>query len=477
MLEVTIYGGVNEIGGNKILISDGESSIFLDFGIPFERMFNYFGFPRPRPESVKQLISLGIIPNIPNLYSVGIEMDNKFDLDPEPEVDGIFISHAHLDHIGYISLISRKVKIYMGACSKCILDARMLTTWGEEFTSNYNGLDINTFRTGDKIRIGNFEVEPMHVDHSIPGAYGFIVRTGEGTVVYTGDLRWHGHAELTDDFVRSVVKEGDVDLLIVESTHIDYSGFTSEDEVRMKLKDIMQRFRGNVLVDTSKADYDRLYSISSATKETDRILLMDLAGWIYLKSISKCPGLRKELKFADVYVYSPKTRFSRQEKAILQDIDRELPENILVPETLEHSFREYNKDIKYKRLGEFLKRYEAENIYSTIMSPGRDIEKILRLVKHGDIFILASSEPISEESEIEFERLMNWFEELGIPIYHIHASGHITPLDLKRLIESINPKRIVPIHGKRPRLLQNFIGREKYRWILPEKGHSIHIEI
>jgi mRNA degradation ribonuclease J1/J2 len=43
---------------------------------------------------------------------------------------------------------------------------------------------IETFTTGDKFKIGSLEVEPIHVDHSVPGAYGFIIYTSEGPIVY-----------------------------------------------------------------------------------------------------------------------------------------------------------------------------------------------------------------------------------------------------------------------------------------------------
>ena len=61
---------------------------------------------------------------------------------------------------------------------------------------------FKTFRTNDKIRIDSLEIEPIHVDHSVPGAYGFVIHTSEGPIVYTGDFRMHGlHSERTKDFI------------------------------------------------------------------------------------------------------------------------------------------------------------------------------------------------------------------------------------------------------------------------------------
>jgi len=70
--------------------------------------------------------------------------------------------------------------------------------------TDYGIHDYRTFRTGDRIRVGHLEVEPIHVDHSIPGAYGFIIHTSAGAVVYTGDVRAHGPKhEMTLEFLEA----------------------------------------------------------------------------------------------------------------------------------------------------------------------------------------------------------------------------------------------------------------------------------
>lgn len=62
--------------------------------------------------------------------------------------------------------------------------------------------NFNSFRTGDKIKIDNLTIEPIHVDHSVPGAYGFLIHTSGGTIVYTGDFQDHvAKPEMTQEFV------------------------------------------------------------------------------------------------------------------------------------------------------------------------------------------------------------------------------------------------------------------------------------
>src|SRR5208283_1975488 len=73
---------------------------------------------------------------------------------------------------------------------------------------------------GHKIKIDNLTIEPIAVDHSIPAAYGFIIHTSEGTIIYTGDLRRHGpRKDLTENFIEKA-KEAEPTALIIEGTRM-----------------------------------------------------------------------------------------------------------------------------------------------------------------------------------------------------------------------------------------------------------------
>jgi ribonuclease J len=65
---LTFYGGVNEIGGNKVLIKDGETKVFFDFGMSFALRKQYYSPPFLSPKSEKSLQELGILPKLDGIY-------------------------------------------------------------------------------------------------------------------------------------------------------------------------------------------------------------------------------------------------------------------------------------------------------------------------------------------------------------------------------------------------------------------------
>lgn len=174
---LTFYGGVNEIGGNKILLQDKGTKIFLDFGMSFALKKQFYSPPFLSPRSKKSLQELEILPKLEGVY-----------IDEEtPEVDAFFLSHAHMDHSAYISFINREIPVHCGETTKIILQA-LSEIRRADLEFNVEGIKFKSFRTGKTIAIDGLEIEPIHVDHSVPGAYGFIIHTSNGAVVYTETL-------------------------------------------------------------------------------------------------------------------------------------------------------------------------------------------------------------------------------------------------------------------------------------------------
>jgi ribonuclease J len=253
---------VDEIGGNKILLEDGDTRVFFDFGMSFAMEKQFYSPPFLSPKSEKSLQELGILPQITGVY--------KFDPCPA-EVDAVFISHGHLDHSAYLSFIKREIPVYCGETTETILQALSQVRHADlEF--GIANIDFRGFRTGRKIRVGNLEIGPFHVDHSVPGAYGFVIHTSNGAVVYTGDFRDHGaKPEMTRDFVESA-KNAKPAAIITEATNMTGTTICSEPEVESKLSSIVAGADGIVLAEFAYSDVDRLNSFYHIAKKNRRCL-------------------------------------------------------------------------------------------------------------------------------------------------------------------------------------------------------------
>jgi ribonuclease J len=183
----------------------------------------------------------------------------------------VFISHGHLDHSAYLSFIKREIPVYCGETTETILQALSQVRHADlEF--GIANIDFRGFRTGRKIRVANLEIDPFHVDHSVPGAYGFVIHTSNGAVVYTGDFRDHGaKPEMTRDFVESA-KNAKPAAIITEATNMTGTTICSEPEVESKLSSIVAGADGIVLAEFAYSDVDRLNSFYHIAKKNRRCL-------------------------------------------------------------------------------------------------------------------------------------------------------------------------------------------------------------
>jgi ribonuclease J len=439
-VSLTFYGGVNEIGGNKILLQDGDTKIFLDFGMSYTAKKQFYSPPFLSPKNEKSLRELGILPEISGIY--------RSDAAP-PQANAVFLSHGHMDHSAYLSFIKREIPVYCGQTTQTILQT-LSGIRRSDLEFDVGDINFNCFRTGDKIKIDNITVEPVHVDHSVPGAYGFLIHTSCGTVVYTGDFRDHGaKPEMTAEFVERAAEAEPV-AVVTEATNMTGATVSNEGEVEAKLDRIARQVDGILLAEFGYSDIDRLNTFFEVAKKNHRCLAVSLKQAALLDALRgdvhlKVPALeddgllifRKSKKRYDKWETNLIERFSGGDKIF---------------DVFEVSKQQCNMVLA-------VSFYDFEELNA--------IQPAI-----GSCYVLSASEPFNEEMEIDFERLVNWLSHYGLPQYHIHVSGHMMPMQLKAALKRMGTKRVFPVHTENAELFRRFMGDSAGEVQLVEKARQ-----
>jgi len=433
---LTFYGGVNEIGGNKILLQDKDTKIFLDFGMSFSQKRLYYTPPFLSPKSEKSLLELGILPKLEGVY--------KFD-EKKPEVSAVFLSHGHMDHSAYLSFINRKIPVHCGETTQIILQS-LSEIRRADLEFDVEDIAFKPFRTRRIVKFDDLKVEPIHVDHSVPGAYGFIIYTSNGAVVYTGDFRVHGaKPEMTQEFVEKA-KEAEAVAVVTEATNMTGAHVSSEAEVQNRLENIVKQTDGIVLASFANTDVDRLNSFYRIAKRNGRCLAVSLKQAYLLNALREDKGLSvPDLSEESILIFrKSKKRYEKWESQLMEQYASRIVDVFEVSK-------------------QQCKIILAISFY--------DLEELVEIQPEaGSCYILSASEPFNEEMEMDYERLKNWLNHYGLPQYHVHVSGHIMPLQLKNILKEINAKTIFPIHTENAELVGKFMRDLKSKVVLPEKN-------
>lgn len=132
-------------------------------------------------------------------------------------------------------------------------------------------------------KIESIEVEPVPVDHLLPGVCGFIIHTSKGSIGYTADLRFHGRRKQESQKFVELCAESDLDHILCEGTRVKEPTSMTEYEVETDIKDIVNTTENLVVVTYSVRDLDRLMSFYLAAKDTGRKLVIDMKQAYLLK--------------------------------------------------------------------------------------------------------------------------------------------------------------------------------------------------
>lgn len=470
---LTVFGGVGRIGGNSILIEAKDTNLLFDFGKDFEQLNLYFNFPERLPSrSINlELIKTGILPILKKSNGKDVNAVIEFEEgkiikdEDETLLNGVFVSHAHSDHSGFINLLRRNVNVYMGKFTKVsyssyyetigtrTIDAKL---YFEDFKNKQKErIKISTFSSKDKVKVNDVFVKPHAVDHSTPGSYGFIIETPNNVIVYTGDFRMHGiMRSFTEEFVKKLERYNGIDCLICEGTNVAQGRTTNEESVRKDAKELVNKALHMdsklIMVDVRSTDLDRISTFYKIGLEFDLqiVISMRLA---YLLDMIERHSIKERIvaklpRIKDVFILTLKEKLKNWEVRLIEECDAKVIEK--------KDLRKLDKKMMIIDIGRI-------NVFD-IKPPTRSI------------YIKSTSEHVREEEEIGEESFMNSLALNGIITYTIHSSGHASPLELVQFVKRVKPRKIIPIHTEYPEMFKELFA-ETSEVIMPQKGMPIKL--
>ncbi|MBR5472086.1 MAG: ribonuclease J [Oscillibacter sp.] len=390
-LKIIPLGGLNEIGKNMTAYEYGGEIIVVDCGMAFPGD-DMYGID-------------SIIPDVTYLIK------NK------ARIRGLFITHAHEDHIGAIPYVLKQVNMpiyctrFTAGLIKLKLDEHQLT----------KSTKLITVDSGKSVRAGKFTVEFIHVNHSIADSVAFAIHTHMGTVVHTGDFKIDStpiDGEVIDlARLGELGKEG-VLCLCADSTNVERPGFTpSEKKVGEAFKRQFQNCEERIIVTTFASNVHRIQQVLDAAAQCGRKVA------VTGRSMENMMRVSTELGYMKV------------PKNTLTDINKikNLPKNKQVIVTTGSQ-------------GE-----EMSALYRMAFSTHRQVE-----LGAGDKVILSAS--AIPGNEVTVGRVINELFRKGVKVVYdkadmLHVSGHACQEELKIVHALTKPRFFVPLHGEQ-RMLQ-----------------------
>ena len=418
-LKVMMLGGLNEIGKNIAVLEYEDDIIVIDCGLAF-------------PDDDMLGIDL-VIPDITYL-------EKNAD-----KIRGILITHGHEDHIGAIPYVLRTINppIYGTRLTLGILENKL----------NEHKLikqaQLNTVEAGDTVKLGCFEAEFIHVNHSIADACAIAIRTPVGVVIHTGDFKLD--VSPIDGEMMDVTRLGEygregVLLLMCESTNVERPGYTpSERKVGGQLDQIyMQNGDKRIIIATFSSNVHRVQQIINTSANYGRHVA------VTGRSMVNVVGAAVRLGYMDV---------PEDVLIDISDIGRYKPEQITI--------------ITTGSQGE-----PMSALYRMAFSDHNQVE-----LTSGDLVVLSSH--AIPGNEVLVGKIINEMYRRGVNVYHeeeeVHVSGHACREEIKMMHSLTKPKFFMPIHGEYRHLMQHkelaqFMGMSADHIFVCEIGQMLELD-
>jgi ribonuclease J len=538
---ISCYGGVGEIGGNKILLEDGAVRILLDFGTPFGRQERFFNeYLRPRPaRGLLDLMCLGLIPPLEGIYSTDLAppgLWERFRQSPlyrnlqrsdGPALNAILISHAHLDHNGDLSYLDPDIPVCTTRVSAFVARAMQisgqsgferelayvsprewddsegvlrsvkgapyrargyifldgpLSTAANEWWQASPGkkplqaatpLTLNDCLTEQQVRC-------WPVDHSVPGAAAFAVRTSAGWIGYTGDIRFHGQSTAAMERFAKDLADLQPVVLLCEGTNVEEETPVTEEQVASNALRLVRHAAGHLVVaDFSPRNVERLLTFLQVAQQTDRLLAIQPKDAFLLQGMSLA---------APPSVLHPAFCAGRVDGAApLAFVDPLTMPAVVLYADPKSAPRAWEKDLRQEwrsrthgpaqvcaHPGDYLLCFSLWDANDLLDLPGVE----------GGLYLYSNSRAYDEEQAVDLQRLRNWVQHVGLcmegdpdNLEHVplHASGHATGPQLRDFVRRVHPRVLIPVHTEHPEWWLRALAGTDIAVTLPQVGQQISI--
>ena len=390
-LKIIPLGGLDEIGKNCTVLEYGKNMIVIDCGV---------GFPEE------------------DMYGVDLVIpDFSYLVANQKKLQGMFITHGHEDHIGSIPYCMREVNcpIHGTAMTNGLIKLKL------EEHKLADKVKLVTHKPGDIVKAGCFQVEFIHVNHSIADACALAVHTPVGTVIFTGDFKIDPTA---NDGMIDLARFGELGTqgvlaLLADSTNVERQGYTpSENLVAEGLDRQFKNCDQRIIVTTFASNMHRIQSVLTTAYRHGRKVAVTGRSMENMLKVAQELGYLKVKPGTIVDLASTKS----------------LPKNKVVIVSTGS---------------------QGENM-SALYRMAFNTHKHIDITSSDRIIISASAIPGNEKS---VSRIINELYRKGADVIYdksegLHVSGHACREELKIIHGLLRPKFFIPIHGEQ-RHLQN----------------------